>query len=143
MNDQLASDEVTDSIAHIEMHRQEAVKDSGLAHACSEALRKLQELLEQVKTGAEHDIPPGSRPINVEAVTQEIRKVKGMAGNANHNHGQNHGHNHGHNAGQENGRQQRGGGQPQQQQPRPPHGQPRNKGRRSMGRNSGRKPGAV
>jgi hypothetical protein len=46
MNDELASDEVTDAIAFIEVHRQEAVKESGMAHACAEALRKLHELLE-------------------------------------------------------------------------------------------------
>ena len=47
MNTEMASDEVTDSIAHIEMHRQEMAKETSLASACNEALRKLHELLKQ------------------------------------------------------------------------------------------------
>jgi predicted HAD superfamily phosphohydrolase len=42
----IATDVVTDSIAHIEMYRQIATKEAGLAVSCSEALRKLQELLD-------------------------------------------------------------------------------------------------
>ncbi len=42
----LAIDEVTDMIAHIEMHRQEMAKEAGLAAACGEAPRRLHELLD-------------------------------------------------------------------------------------------------
>ena len=121
MNDEMVSDEVTDAIAHIEMHRQEAVKDSGLAHACSEALRKLHELLEETRSQAQAALPQGAHSPDVEAVTAEIRKVKSLAGNAGH----------------DNPRPQRA-----KQHAPPnrtgPHGPPRNKGRRTMGRNSGR-----
>jgi len=49
MISRLVSDEVTDGIAAIELHRQGTEQESGLAVACSEALRKLQALLEQEK----------------------------------------------------------------------------------------------
>ena len=67
MHGEMASDEVTDSIALIEMHRQEAQKETGLAAACSEALRKLNELLEQEKealrvNGPDQGHRPTSRP---------------------------------------------------------------------------------
>jgi hypothetical protein len=125
MNDEIASDEVTDAIAHIEMHRQESVKESGLAHACAEALRKLNELLEQVRAETQQTLPQGARSPNLEAVTQEIRKVKSLAGNAGHH---------------DTPRPARPKQPQQQQQPSRggPHGQPRNKGRRSMGRSNGR-----
>ena len=41
------SDEVIDAIAFIEMHRQEAAKESGAGVACAQALPKLQALLEE------------------------------------------------------------------------------------------------
>jgi hypothetical protein len=127
MNEEQVSDEVTDAIAFIEVHRQEAVKESGLAHACAEALRKLHELLEQVKTEAQQIPGANGHSPNLEAVNQEIRKVKSLAGNAGHQNGQRHQH-----------------GKPKNQQPQQPHQQPRgaphgpgrNKGRRSMGRSS-------
>jgi hypothetical protein len=129
MNEEQVSDEVTDAIAFIEVHRQEAVKESGMAHACSEALRKLHELLEQVKTEAQQTPNANGHSPNLEAVNQEIRKVKSLAGNAGHQNGPRHQH-----------------GKPKQHQPQQnqpprtgaPHGQgqARNKGRRSMGRSS-------
>ena len=39
----MTSDETLDAIAYIEMHRQEAAREAGIAAACSEALRKLHE----------------------------------------------------------------------------------------------------
>jgi hypothetical protein len=76
-----ATDEVTDTIAHIEMQRQTAEKESGLAVACSEALRRLRELLE-------HQSAPAGTPAassaehaaNIEAVRAAIRKVEQLAG---------------------------------------------------------------
>ena len=47
MATRMASDEVTDGIAAIEMHRQGTEKESGLAASCSEALSKMHELLAQ------------------------------------------------------------------------------------------------
>jgi hypothetical protein len=134
MNERHVSDEVTDAIAFIEVHRQDAVRESGMAHACSEALRKLHELLEQVRAEAQQRPDANGHSPNLEAVNQEIRKVKSLAGNAGHNNGPRHQH-----------------GKPKQHQPQghpprsgAPHGQGqgqgqgpgRNKGRRSMGRSS-------
>lgn len=124
MNDEIASDEVTDAIAHIEMHRQEAVKESGLAHACAEALRKLHLLLDQVRVQVQESVAQGAHSPDLEAVTQEIRKVKSLAGNAGHSH--------------DTPRPQRAKQQQQQPARGGPHGPPRNKGRRTMGRGSGR-----
>jgi hypothetical protein len=124
MNDELASDEVTDAIAHIEMHRQEAVKESGLAHACAEALRKLHDLLEQVRAETQQTSPQGGHSPDLEAVNVEIRKVKSLAGNAGHDNSQR----------PARAKQQ----QPQQPSRGGPHGPARNKGRRTMGRSSGR-----
>ena len=77
MNSEMPTDEVTDTIAHIEMQRQDAAKEAGLAAACSEALRKLHELLASEKELQ----PPGSgRSPNVDAVTLEIDRVKRLAG---------------------------------------------------------------
>jgi len=47
MNPQHASDEVTDLIASIEMHRQEIERESGLDASRSYALPRLQELLKK------------------------------------------------------------------------------------------------
>jgi hypothetical protein len=125
------SDEVTDGIAHIEMHRQEAVKDSGLAVACSEALRKLQELLEEQRTVALQTDPQGRSP-DVEAVMLEIRKVKGLAGNGGDKQNkQNHARRNARPA------QPQGGGRPGGRGNGGPHGPPRNKGRRTVGRGNG------
>ena len=76
----MASDEVTDEIAAIEMHRQGTEKESGLAAACSEALRKLQVLFEQEKEALQLHGPDTVHAINVEAVANEIQRVQSMAG---------------------------------------------------------------
>ena len=122
MSTRMASDEVTDDIAAIEMHRQGTEQESGLAVACSEALRKLQALLEQEKEALQQHGPDTVHAINVEVVANEIIRVKSMTGGK------------GHGAAPRNARP-RG----QQQQPRPEKARnpPRNRGRRTMGR-SGR-----
>lgn len=120
MSTNRVTDEVLDAIAHIEMHRQDSERESGLAAACSEALRKLHELLEAERAvlqqqGAGHSA-------NLDAVTNEINKVKRLAGMSS----------------QERPKQKqehRGGQQPQPGSARKgtPNA-PRNKGRRTMGR---------
>ncbi|HEV2009326.1 MAG TPA: hypothetical protein VGQ88_11455 [Burkholderiales bacterium] len=75
-----ASDEVTDAIALIEMQRQYMEKESGLATACNEALRKLHELLNQETAATQPSGPGGGHTVNVEAVMIEIKRVKKMAG---------------------------------------------------------------
>lgn len=74
-----ASDDVTDAIASIEMHRQQTEKETGLAAACSEALRRLHELLERER-GAQQHGPGTKHPANIEAVTAEIRRIRKLAG---------------------------------------------------------------
>ena len=80
MNAGTASDEVIDAIASIEMHRQELEKEAGLAAACSEALRKLHELLDHERAAQQLHAPGTKHPANVEAVTAEIKRIQKMAG---------------------------------------------------------------
>lgn len=122
MSTRMASDEVTDGIAAIEMHRQGTEKESGLAAACSEALRKLQTLLEQEKEALQLHGPDTVHALNVEAVANEIQRVQSMVGNK----GQ--------------GAMPRNLRPRGQQLPRPEkaHSPPRNRGRRTMGRTGGR-----
>jgi hypothetical protein len=74
-----ASDEVIDAIAEIEMRRREAEKEAGLAGSCGAALRKLHELLDLEKESLQLSGREAGNPGNVEAVTIEIERVKGLA----------------------------------------------------------------
>jgi hypothetical protein len=123
----MASDEVTDGIAAIEMHRQGTEKESGLAAACSEALRKLHELLEQEKAALQQHGPETMFAANVEAVANEIKRVQAMAGIK----GQ--------------GPVHKNERPSERQAPRPEksHNVPRNRGRRTMGRTGGRSGGGT
>jgi hypothetical protein len=125
MGTRMASDEVTDGIAAIEMHRQGTEKESGLAAACSEALRKLHELLEQERAALQQHGPETVFAINVEAVENEIRRVQAMAGIKGR------------------GPMHKNARPSERQAPRQdkPHNAPRNRGRRSMGRTGGRSGG--
>jgi len=122
LNTEMATDEVTDSIAHIEMQRQDAQREEGLAVACRDALRKLHELLAQERAAMQTQTPPVTRSANVDAVTTEIERVKRLAG----------------------GPPQRGGQRnapPGRHSPAPsnaPRSRARNKGRRSAVRSGGR-----
>ncbi len=80
MGAEMATDEVTDIIANIEMQRQEIVKESGLAAACSAALRKLHELLDREKKALQLHGSSTRHSANIEAVMIEIKKVKKLAG---------------------------------------------------------------
>ena len=80
MNTEMASDEVTDSIAHIEMHRQEMAKETNLASACNEALRKLHELLKQEQEESQKNGPHALHAANLAALTGAIDRVKSLAG---------------------------------------------------------------
>lgn len=122
MPTRMASDEVTDGIAAIEMHRQGTEKESGLAASCSEALRKLQELLAQEKEALQLNGPESVSAINVEAVANEIKRVQAMTG------------------GKGQGPMLKSARPRDRQMPRPEkaHNAPRNRGRRTMGRTGGR-----
>lgn len=122
MSTRMASDEVTDEIAAIEMHRQGTDQESGLAVACAEALRKLQTLLEQEKEALRLHGPDTVHAINVEAVAQEIQRVQSMVGGK------------GRSAMPRNARPR---GQPAPRPDKPRGNAPRNRGRRPLGR-SGR-----
>lgn len=121
----MASDEVTDGIAAIEMHRQGTEKESGLAASCSEALRKLHELLAQEKESLQSSGPDSVSALNVEAVANEIKRVQAMVGGK------------GQGPMPKNARP-RGR---QLQRPEKAHNAPRNRGRRTMGRTGGRSGG--
>lgn len=123
MSTRMASDEVTDGIAAIEMHRQGTEKESGLAAACSEALRKLHTLLEEEKAALGLNGPDTVHAINVEAVENEIRRVQSMVGIK------------GQGPTPRNARPPRGAQPPR---PEKPHNSPRNRGRRNIGRGGGR-----
>lgn len=122
MTTRMASDEVTDGIAAIEMHRQGTEKESGLAAACTEALRKLQALLEQEKEALQLHGPDSIYAINVEAVANAINRVQSMVGRKNHR------------ATPKNARP-RGQAMPR---PEKSHNSQRNRGRRTIGRSGGR-----
>jgi len=118
----MITDTVMDAIAHIEMHRQEMARETSVAVACSEALRKLHELLEGERQALQsHGAGPG-HAANIEAVTAEIDRVKRLASTGGKGAPPRH----------ERGQQ----GRPAQ--PTQPHYRARNKGRRTMGRSGGR-----
>lgn len=75
----MATDEVTDIIASIEMHRQEIERETGLAASCNFALRKLQELLHREQEALQLHGPGTPYPANVEAVTIEIKRIRALA----------------------------------------------------------------
>ena len=126
MSTRMASDEVTDGIAAIEMHRQGTEKESGLAVACTEALRKLHQLLEQEKEALQMHGPDTVSAANVEAVSNEITRIQAMAGLKSQ--------------GPMPANTRRRGAQPVPRADKP-HNSPRNRGRRPMGRTGGRSGG--
>jgi bacterioferritin-associated ferredoxin len=81
MNTGMPTDEVTDAIAYIEMHRQEMAREAGVPAACAQALRQLQELLEQERQALQAGSDGDSA--NVEAVTNEINRIKSLASGKN------------------------------------------------------------
>jgi hypothetical protein len=117
MDPAAVSDDVVDAIASIEMHRQEAEKESDRAAACNEALRKLHELLDGERKALQLPGADARHSSNIEAATAEIARVRSLAGPASK--------------------------APVSESPRPGHHQvslqsvsrTRNKARRTMGRN--------
>ena len=117
-----ATDEVIDAIADIEAQRQAMEKNAGLGASCSSALRKLHELLEREKEALQlHGQDAGHRE-NVETVTLEIERVKGLAANKGRNSFPGNG----------------SAGRRQLTWRNAHRSPPRNKGRRTMGRTGGR-----
>ena len=120
MSTRMASDEVTDDIAAIEMHRQGTEQESGLVVACSEALRKLQTVHEREKEALQLHGPDSVHAINVEVVANEIRRVQSMTGGKRQG------------AAPRNSNSRPRGQQPGR--PEKPHNLARNRGRRTIGR---------
>jgi len=127
MNEQHASDEVTDLIASIEMHRQEIERESGLDASRNYALPRLQELLRTEQEAAQQPDAAASgevnRAANIEAVNAAIRKLQSLG----------------------RGGQRQGQGKPQRQFQGPGGGRrdnnqrrERHRGRRSQARRGGR-----
>jgi len=78
-----ATDEVIDAISEIESQRQAMEKDAGIAASCSSALRRLHELLDREKNALQLRGPDAGHPENVDAVTVEIERVKAMTASTN------------------------------------------------------------
>jgi len=124
MNEESPMDVVTDLIASIEMHRKEIERETGLEASRIYALRRLQQALQEEQEAAQQH---GSDPVRVataEALANEIRRVGALSRGA----GQ---------------RPPQGGGGRPQQQPRnfrqdQQRRAPKSRGRRSMGRGTGR-----
>jgi len=113
---------VKDELAQIEAHRQQMAKEGGVAMACNEALRKLHDLVGRERNALHAHGPASEHAQNVEAVSAEIERVKTLAGAPAKGVAPKQ-------------------GRPQAQKhvgPGAAHSFPRNKGRRTMGRTSGR-----
>lgn len=128
MYDASPMDEVTDLIASIEMHRKEIERETGLEASRNYSLRRLQQALQEEQEAAlrESTQAHGSNPARVataEALANEIKRV----GSLSRGSGQ---------------RPPQGGGRPQQQPRNFRQDQqrkaPKSRGRRSMGRGTGR-----
>ena len=117
-----ATDEVIDAIADIEMQRRETEKGAGRLMSCSAALHRLTQLLNHETEAQGLRGPAAGHAENVDALTAEIARVKGLAGGTGHGPAPNSGY------------------------PGPrkatwrdaSRGPARNKGRRTMGRAGGR-----
>ena len=129
MNEESPMDQVTDLIASIEMHRKEIERETGLEASRNYSLHRLQQALQEEQEAAlrESTQAHGSSPARVataEALANEIKRV----GSLSRGSGQ---------------RPPQGGGRPQQQPPRnfrqdQQRKAPKSRGRRSMGRGTGR-----
>ena len=119
-------DEVTDLIASVEMHRKEIERESGLDASRTYSLQRLQQALQAEQEAAQQE---GSNPVRIataEALANEIKRVESLSRGAS-----------------QRPQQGGGGGRPQQQQPRnfrqdQQRRSPKSRGRRSMGRSTGR-----
>ena len=122
MNKLKVGDEVLDTIAEIELHRQGMVGEHDPASARSEALRRLHELLEHERASLQQNAESQTHHANVAAVTHEIERVKQLAG-----------------SGGSTTMQTRKPSQPAPAaRPNPPHNPARNNGRRFLGRRGDR-----
>ena len=80
MNAPTATDEITDLIASIEMHRQELKREAGLEPSRNYALRRLHEALGREQAACELAGPNAGLGANIDALTQEIKRVQALGG---------------------------------------------------------------
>ena len=122
-------DEVTDLIASVEMHRKEIERESGLDASRTYALGRLQQALATEQEAAQQEGANPARAATAEALANEIKRI----GSLSRGSGQRPQH-----AGGGGGN----GGRSQQQQPRnfrqDQQRRPKSRGRRPMGRPTGR-----
>ncbi len=124
-NEESPMDQVTDLIASIEMHRKEIERETGLEASRAYSLGRLQQALLEEQQAAQQDTTSQVRVATAEALANEIRRVGSLSRGASQRPPQG------------------GGGRPQQQQPRnfrqdQQRKSPKSRGRRPMGRPSGR-----
>lgn len=124
MNEESPMDAVTDLIASIEMHRKEIERETGLEASRDYSLRRLQQALQEEQEAAQQHGSSPTRVATAEALANEIKRVGSLLRGASQ-------------------RPQGGGGRPGQQQQRnfrqdQQRKSPKSRGRRSMGRSSGR-----
>lgn len=128
MNEESLMDEVTDLIASVEMHRKEIEKESGLDASRTYSLQRLQQALQAEQGAAQQDAANPARIATAEALANEIKRIGSLSRGAGQRpqHGSGGG----------------GGGRPQQQPPRnfrqDQQRRPKSRGRRPMGRTTGR-----
>jgi hypothetical protein len=134
MNAPHASDEVTDLIASIEMHRQEVERESGLEASRNYALPRLQELLRTEQEAAQQPEAGGPQAANLEAVNAAIRKLQSLGRGGG---GQQQRNSQGKPQRPFRGNNPRREGQGEGQPGRPGQGQQRHRGRRAQARRGG------
>jgi hypothetical protein len=76
----LATDEVIDTIAEIEVQRQATEKEGGLGAASSGALRRLHELLDREQAALQLHGPNAGHPANIAALTVALEGVTKLTG---------------------------------------------------------------
>lgn len=123
-SDESPMDEVTDLIASVEMHRKEIEQESGLEASRNYALRRLQQALLEQQEAAQTHGTSAARVATAQALALEIKRVESLAQSASR-------------------RPAAKPGRPQSQQRQfkrndAQRGMHKNRGRRTMGRNSGR-----
>jgi hypothetical protein len=122
MIDESPMDEVTDLIASIEMHRKEIEKEAGLEASRNYSLRRLQQALQEEQEATQLHGSSPTRLATAEALANEIKRVGSLSRAASQRPA----------AGGDRPQQPRHHGQDAQRKP------PKSRGRRTMGRRSGR-----
>ena len=124
MIDESPMDEVTDLIASIEMHRKEIEKEAGLEASRNYALRRLQQALQEDQEATQLHGSSPTRLATAEALANEIKRVGSLSRATSQRPA----------GGGGGGRPHHPRNSSQDTQRKPP----KSRGRRTMGRRSGR-----